>query len=296
MGNDQGQRVEIGTEQATINNKDSVLVKRKKEDDADQICEAPLKNAAVQDMHSSVAPAIPIQGLALVQLGETGTLLSALAELRPEIALTRPASRSSSAMLELGWSFTAADKEGVWRLANPVANFPNTRELINEAMGALGEEQLNEDRLNVIVRRYTSGQNIPLHFDKKEMFDEDVYSCVLSNTSDQVLKFVKQDTDGEIVEEHLAPERPGMVCRQRGAARFEWLHGVETVTRGERFSVTWRWFAHGYVPRAKAKGWSGRPGGQEGWSGASGGKGWSGRSGGYNTNQSMSYSRRSGGR
>eukprot|EP00746_Dinoflagellata_sp_MGD_P131090 gnl/MRDRNA2_/MRDRNA2_64909_c0_seq2.p1 gnl/MRDRNA2_/MRDRNA2_64909_c0~~gnl/MRDRNA2_/MRDRNA2_64909_c0_seq2.p1 ORF type:complete len:112 (-),score=19.53 gnl/MRDRNA2_/MRDRNA2_64909_c0_seq2:16-351(-) len=89
--------------------------------------------------------------------------------------------------------------------------------------------------------------------------------------------------------EHLVPERPGLVCRQRAEARFKWLHGVEPVTRGERFSLTWRWFAPGYAPKAKFKG-SGRAGRQDKWMGRS-----SGKSGGYSNAYSSGYSMSSGG-
>eukprot|EP00746_Dinoflagellata_sp_MGD_P079716 gnl/MRDRNA2_/MRDRNA2_31902_c0_seq1.p1 gnl/MRDRNA2_/MRDRNA2_31902_c0~~gnl/MRDRNA2_/MRDRNA2_31902_c0_seq1.p1 ORF type:complete len:316 (-),score=44.97 gnl/MRDRNA2_/MRDRNA2_31902_c0_seq1:91-1038(-) len=209
------------------------------------------KPVPVPGAFSTPGTSTPIKGLALVQLGETSTVQAALAELRPWIADARVPCNKSSAMLELGWSFKVAEIEGKWRVKKPIAQFPRTRNLIMAAMKALGEEQIFEERLNVIVRRYTTGHNIPMHHDRKDMFAEDVYSCVLLNTSDQVLTFRKQQKDGKIIQEHKCPEKPGMAARQRGEARFVWSHGVDTVKHGERFSVTWRWFAPDYVPTKK---------------------------------------------
>lgn len=49
------------------------------------------------------------------------------------------------------------------------------------------------------------------------------------------------------------PEVPGVCFRQRGPARYKWLHGLEPITRGERISVTWRWFTDEALEATKGR-------------------------------------------
>ncbi|CAK0877132.1 unnamed protein product [Prorocentrum cordatum] len=78
-----------------------------------------------------------------------------------------------------------------------------------------------EARLNVICRHYLQNDSIPMHFDKKDWFEEDVYGCVLMNSSDRVLEF--QAAEGSQPKDgcYMLPEAPGACFCQRGAARFD---------------------------------------------------------------------------
>mmetsp|Transcript_15774 Transcript_15774/g.49637 ORF Transcript_15774/g.49637 Transcript_15774/m.49637 type:complete len:99 (-) Transcript_15774:27-323(-) len=84
------------------------------------------------------------------------------------------------------------------------------------------------------------------------MFEEDVYGCVLLNTSDRVLEFQQTTRSGKVLRSFRMDERPGACFRQRGEARYSWSHGLEPLESGERFSVTWRWFAPSFLPAAAA--------------------------------------------
>lgn len=177
-------------------------------------------------------------------------LRDVLLELRPNFTKSRKASASSD-MFEVGWSFLAADHDKV-RCAEDLASFPRLRNLLEDSMDALGAgNDIAESHLNVICRRYTRGQGIPIHVDRPQMFCEDVYGFILHNTSDGALEFRRETSPGrpkqsagraEMGTVFRVPEVPGVCFRQRGSARYEWLHGLEPITRGERISVTWRWF------------------------------------------------------
>jgi len=106
-----------------------------------------------------------------------------------------------------------------------------------------GDRCLWEDRLNIICRSYRPGQGLKKPVDRKEMFEEDVYDCVLLNTSDKALEFQQFETvvHGKPLRMYRLEEAPGTCFRQRGKARYVWRHGVETLGSGERVSVTWRW-------------------------------------------------------
>merc|ERR1712232_795883 len=102
------------------------------------------------------------------------------------------------------------------------------------------------DTVNIIVRRYRPGQGLPKHLDRPQLFDEDVYGCILHNTSDKVLTFEQQSQSGEVVAgPHALEEKPGCCFRTRGPSRYEWIHGVDELGHGERISATWRWIQKG---------------------------------------------------
>eukprot|EP00931_Biecheleriopsis_adriatica_P069035 TRINITY_DN42924_c0_g1_i1.p1 TRINITY_DN42924_c0_g1~~TRINITY_DN42924_c0_g1_i1.p1 ORF type:complete len:537 (-),score=121.07 TRINITY_DN42924_c0_g1_i1:5-1615(-) len=153
-------------------------------------------------------------------------------------------SSGSTAMFEVGWSFAAMEHDGLMHQEKKLADFPRLRALLVEAITAIaGSGDLGEETLNVICRRYSSGQGLPRHIDRPKLFEEDVYGCILLNTSDQVLEFEQSDWQtGEVLQLHRVSEEPGICFRQRGPARYDWAHGVMPLQRGERISVTWRWF------------------------------------------------------
>lgn len=188
------------------------------------------------------------EGLTICQLADGPKSLTreALRELTPHF----PTSRSkSSAMFEIGYSFHAMEQHREKRLVRDLHAFPAVHALLTEAMSVVGgTQEMDEASLNVICRRYTCGQGIPMHVDRKELFSEDVYGCILKNTSDGGLAFQKPAASSSAAQEALQvcklPEQEGVCFLQKGAARFEWRHGVAPpITKGERVSVTWRWFA-----------------------------------------------------
>merc|ERR1712039_484002 len=81
------------------------------------------------------------------------------------------------------------------------------------------------------------------HYDKKDLFEEDVFGCVLWNSSNRTLEFHE---DIFVCTTHqrcyTVAEQPGSCYWMSGPARFDWKHGLSKLTEGERISVTWRWF------------------------------------------------------
>eukprot|EP00927_Polykrikos_kofoidii_P056200 TRINITY_DN50365_c0_g1_i1.p1 TRINITY_DN50365_c0_g1~~TRINITY_DN50365_c0_g1_i1.p1 ORF type:complete len:244 (-),score=28.51 TRINITY_DN50365_c0_g1_i1:261-911(-) len=187
------------------------------------------------------------EGLAIARVSE-GLVAAALAEVQPH--LQGDPGSLASAMFEAGISYLKTTRACALRPAAPLADFPNLRALLEAVSVGLGAPaDLREGQLNVICRRYLPGHGLQPHRDLPEMFEEDIFGCVLSNTSGSVLEFHRlpdgQRCDRE--ESHVSSstfrvdELPGTCLRQRGAARFEWNHGVKTLAYGERWSVTWRW-------------------------------------------------------
>mmetsp|Transcript_119688 Transcript_119688/g.383265 ORF Transcript_119688/g.383265 Transcript_119688/m.383265 type:complete len:110 (+) Transcript_119688:417-746(+) len=91
-----------------------------------------------------------------------------------------------------------------------MAEFPHLRRLLVAAMRALGRDgDLAESHLNVMCRLYSPGDGLPLHFDRKTMFCEDVYGCVLQNTSDRVLEFrLTARSTQQVLEQYFVEEVP----------------------------------------------------------------------------------------
>jgi len=182
---------------------------------------------------------VPVPGLS-ISCVEEAVVQAALSELQQSFGPHR--TKGSSDHLEVAWSFHALDQQGVMRQARPLECFPQLRALLELVMLSIaGDRNLWEDRLNIICRRYSRGQGLKKHVDRKEMFEEDVYGCVLLNTSDRALEFQQSDrgVPGETL--YRLEEAPGTCFQQRGKARYFWRHGVETLGSGERVSVTWRW-------------------------------------------------------
>jgi len=185
----------------------------------------------------------PVPGLELWR-APAAAVRETLVELRPYFR--QSPNQSSSDMFEVGWSFHAMESQKVMRIGNPLADFPCLLALVMEVMQAIlpGPVTLGDESVNIICRRYRTGQSLPKHLDRAELFDEDVYGCVLLNTSDQALFFEQQSKSrsGDLVEgPHVLDEQPGCCFRSHGPARYEWVHGVKELSHGERISLTWRW-------------------------------------------------------
>lgn len=187
-------------------------------------------------------PAVPI-GLTLGRV-DASLAAAVLEEVLHHLEPERP--DLASVMFEVGWSYLLTTRAGAMCRAAPLAEYPRLRTLLGEAMAELGVDchRVDESRLNVICRRYLPGQGLTPHRDLPEMFEENVYGCVLENTSDSALEFSRTpDSAGALSNSgrYTVDERPGTCFRQCGEARFDWVHGINKITRGERFSVTWRW-------------------------------------------------------
>ncbi len=92
---------------------------------------------------------------------------SALEELEPLLA-SHTRKGGSTEMVELGWSFTEAERNGTRVLARDLSDFPATQSLLAAGMKSLDEKPSQPHNLNVIVRRYRKGHGLPLHIDRHE--------------------------------------------------------------------------------------------------------------------------------
>jgi len=182
--------------------------------------------------------AVPPSGLVVSHIGES-IVGKALQEIQPFLA--------GSGELEIGWSFRRAnyDDDSCESTTSPEAaalgDFPCVRLLMVEVMHALGSMGQLDERLNVICRLYQEN-GITMHCDKKDWFEEDVYGCVLKNSSNRALEFHKIIAGSDCARRcYVVDEEAGTCFCQSGPARFAWKHGVAPLTHGERVSVTWRW-------------------------------------------------------
>jgi len=177
-------------------------------------------------------------GLKAVELPEAVTR-QALLEARPHLPW--------QGKVELQWSFGVAMADGHLRVEHNIASFPAVSALIQTCMSSLGvERDLDPDTLNVIVRRYTRGdQGITWHRDRVDFFEELVFGCVLHTKATRGLQFRRPDA-GELAPRYTVPEKSGVAFSMTGPARFDWDHGIEEID-GERISVTWRWFKASYM-------------------------------------------------
>jgi hypothetical protein len=208
-----------------------------------QVEEACVQRPPAEATASTTGTLGPVPGIELCFASLTA-VRETLTELRPHFH--RSFNKSSSDMFEVGWSFHAMERDKVMRIAQPLSDFPCLVALIIQIVRILnpGDDDitLGEDTVNIICRRYTRGQGLPKHLDRPELFDEDVYGCVLHNTSEQSLTFEQLSRSGEVIAgPHVLEEKPGMCFRAQGPARYEWVHGVSELSCGERISITWRW-------------------------------------------------------
>eukprot|EP00746_Dinoflagellata_sp_MGD_P029163 gnl/MRDRNA2_/MRDRNA2_168990_c0_seq1.p1 gnl/MRDRNA2_/MRDRNA2_168990_c0~~gnl/MRDRNA2_/MRDRNA2_168990_c0_seq1.p1 ORF type:complete len:300 (-),score=45.86 gnl/MRDRNA2_/MRDRNA2_168990_c0_seq1:140-1039(-) len=150
------------------------------------------------------------------------------------------------AALEVGWTLdhsSLARTKQVAVKAECLDKFPALRTMLSSAMRELkGDVDLNESCLNVSCLLYLPGTGIEWHSDRPHCYDKDVFGCIMFNSSDCALEFHELADDSAIAQRYVMPESPGLCFLQSGPARFEWRHGVIPLSRGERLSVTWRWF------------------------------------------------------
>ena len=82
------------------------------------------------------------------------------------------------------------------------------------------------------------------HVDRPDIFGEDVYTCILANTSEARLTFhaPEQAKSGDSAVTYRVPETPGLCVHLTGRARTEWKHEVPRLHSGHRLSVSWRFY------------------------------------------------------
>ena len=136
--------------------------------------------------------------------------------------------------LEIGWTF---DGNAV-KAAEPVADYPEVLQLVQNVTTEFGYSMVNK-RLNVSCLRYVKGSKIGTHRDR-DIYDENIFGCILKNTSDRCLEFLEYT--GDDVQRYVLKEEPGICFLQNKEARHVWYHGIPHLNRGERISITWRWF------------------------------------------------------
>ena len=186
----------------------------------------------------------------------------ALAEIMPRLPRSSPACYPN--VLEVGWSYFNADCQDLgtnqWCPTTisgpPLSDFPCLRQLINCVMHELDGPTwaLPTEKLNVICTLYGVGEGITMHVDTIDLFEENVYGCILRNTSDRVLEFHKMArADDSVHHCYIPKEVPGTCFVLGGSARYEWTHGVAPLRFGERISVTWRSFHSHAVCRQHAR-------------------------------------------
>ena len=129
------------------------------------------------------------------------------------------------------------------KAALPLSGFPRLRDMVSGVMKMLDcSKPLDEHRLNVSCLLYSAGNYIPCHTDRPHIYRDVVFGCVLFNTSDSVLEFHTTDFCGRPTQRYMIHEEVGCCFLQQNDARYSWKHGVPPLSRGERISVTWRWF------------------------------------------------------
>ena len=171
-------------------------------------------------------------------------------EIMPYFPEDRCQRRHRSA-LELGWTYEGADAADPVRKALPLDRFPQVRELVAQAMRKLSPSTPScEERLNVSCLLYSPGHCIPWHCDRPYVYTNEVFGCVLFNNSDSGLQFLTEK-GRKLVHRYVLPEESGSCFMQEGDARYHWKHGVPTLNRGERLSVTWRWFLDDIILNSK---------------------------------------------
>ena len=73
--------------------------------------------------------------------------------------------------------------------AHSISDFPEVESLIRTAHAGFGHAEPPWDRINIIIRSYRKGGRLTPHIDRPDLFGEDVYTCVLANTSRSRLTF-----------------------------------------------------------------------------------------------------------
>lgn len=137
--------------------------------------------------------------------------------------------------LEIGLPFYATSTQTV------IDKYPAIKAIITEAHKALRHSAPHWQDINVICRWYTNGGQLRAHVDKVEQFTDTVYTSVLQTTCAQSLTMFPPK-DLPQTRSFPLEEAPGRVFSFSGKARYDWEHGVPVLTKGERVSVSWRFF------------------------------------------------------
>eukprot|EP00746_Dinoflagellata_sp_MGD_P036480 gnl/MRDRNA2_/MRDRNA2_187512_c0_seq1.p1 gnl/MRDRNA2_/MRDRNA2_187512_c0~~gnl/MRDRNA2_/MRDRNA2_187512_c0_seq1.p1 ORF type:complete len:398 (+),score=80.18 gnl/MRDRNA2_/MRDRNA2_187512_c0_seq1:164-1195(+) len=160
--------------------------------------------------------------------------------------------RTASDMVDVHWAFLDAEAGLGWRCELPIDDLPATKILLLACMKVLPnpsasdsgsdeypESLLKKDALNIIVRRYNTGNKLKWHKDSIGLFDDAIYGVVLC-AGGKGLCFKHGFRRYDV------PEQPGVCSLSTEDSRFDWAHGVEAGDGG-RVSVTWRWFRKSYI-------------------------------------------------
>lgn len=203
-------------------------------------------------------------GLVLASIAGVDAVAEALREMSSRFR--------TASVFEAGISYRIAESKQRLVVSLPLARVPATYALVVAAMASLDRSACmgRDADLNVICRRYRSGDRLGFHRDSIGLFGDEVFGAVLTD-SGPGLVFRQQAADGSR-EEFMMPEEEGLVFASGGPSRYAWSHGVPPRPEGspERVSITWRWLRPATVrwfclPSAAA-GPTGLPGGaREAW-------------------------------
>lgn len=148
--------------------------------------------------------------------------------------------------IEMQYAFSSG-QHGHLRRLRGAEHFPACYELMHVTESLFGLPTTDVDRVQVMVRMYTPPQELRLHVDSMEMFEEPVLSCVLRcDAEGDGLVLRRKETwrgGGEAI---AVAEKPGVAVCLEGPARYEFGHEVPPVT-APRLSITWRWFRPEYL-------------------------------------------------
>lgn len=125
-----------------------------------------------------------------------------------------------------------------------ITDFPEIEALIRTAHAGFEQAEPPWDRINVIGRSYQKGGTRTPHVDRPDVFGEDVYTCILLNTSDERFTFHAPEKKkwGDSAVTYRVPESPGLCVHLTGPASTNWKHEVPRLKSGHRLSVSWRFY------------------------------------------------------
>ena len=92
--------------------------------------------------------------------------------------------------------------------------------LIRQAHAGFEQAEPPWDRINVFVRSYRKNGKLTPHVDRPDVFGEDVYTCILQNTSSERLTFHAPERKkwGDSAVAYRVPEAPGLCVHLTGPA------------------------------------------------------------------------------
>eukprot|EP00933_Yihiella_yeosuensis_P051004 TRINITY_DN48832_c0_g1_i1.p1 TRINITY_DN48832_c0_g1~~TRINITY_DN48832_c0_g1_i1.p1 ORF type:complete len:271 (-),score=46.72 TRINITY_DN48832_c0_g1_i1:28-762(-) len=151
--------------------------------------------------------------------------------------------------LELQWGYFAVSKGGLLRRKRSLSSFPACATLVREANKIFGLESKDEERVQVVVRRYWDGMQCLGHVDSVEFFEEpNLFIVLKTGGPPDGLRLYEKATKTE----YLVNEAPGVSICLEGPSRYETFHSVPKVLN-PRVSLTWRWYHEDVLERLKLK-------------------------------------------